>query len=62
MTTTVRRLITGTVFAAMLALSLGATSSDAYAKSISRTGADKTLTTSQPQQNGGFDALGVTWE
>lgn len=58
----VRRILTSIAFTLVLALSLTATSSEAYAKGkggpVRQTTADQIA----PSPAGAFQALGVTWE
>ena len=63
---TLKRLVVGITFGAMLATMLLATGGDAYAKS--RSGGSTTVTngtgpvSTPPANDGLFEALGVTWE
>jgi hypothetical protein len=63
-----KRIVTGMLLGATLALSLMASGSDAYAKSKSApdrtftTNGDITITIRPSTDEGGFRALGITWE
>lgn len=62
---TLKRLIIGITFSAMLATTLIGTGSDAYAKARTSGGSIQTNGTGAPavpSTGGTFQALGITWE
>lgn len=60
--TKTKRMLGGTLFAAVVALSLVASGGDAYAKMPSSGGNVVTNDTTTPTPPGIFQVLGVTWE